>query len=108
MSKRLRWSLGLAPLLMLAGVALLGLPGAFIFELTMAVVGSLFGFSSADLPADAAWPLALYLSLLWPLGLPLAALLAGRGRGALWRYALVLLSWCTAASLGLFALARAA
>jgi len=56
----------LATVLAVVGVIpLLGLPGAFIMMVSLPV----FGLSEANLHADAAWPIAIYISLLWPVGL---------------------------------------
>ena len=52
-------------LAVLGVVPLLGLPGAFISMISLPV----FGLSEGNLHSDAAWPIAIYISLLWPAGL---------------------------------------
>jgi hypothetical protein len=64
-----------AGVLALAGMVLLGLPGAFWLALAAPLAGLLTGRVAE---ADAAWPLAIIISLLWPWALPLAYLAAAR------------------------------
>lgn len=104
MKRSLLLALGLIAL----GWVTLGIPGAFILEVTLGLLEPVLGISSDKVPPDAAWPIALYLSFLWPLGLPLAHLLSKpwrgkRGRG--WRYALVVLLWCVGLALLFYKLA---
>ena len=83
-------------LAVLGVIPLLGLPGAFIVTVSLPV----FGLSEADLHPDASWPIAIMLSLLWPVGLILGYGLGfcllkeqseGRKMAAL---AGVLVAWC--------------
>ena len=97
-----------ALLLVILGYATLGLPGAVMFELVVGILEAAFGVSRAKVPPDAAWPIALYITLLWPLSLPLAAMLSAPRRtraGRFWMYALVVVLCCTALSLYFYALA---
>ena len=55
------------------GLVLLGLPGALIYEVAAHL---LLGRGADDLKPDAAWPLAIVMSLFWPLGVPVGWLLA--------------------------------
>ena len=55
------------------GLVLLGLPGALIYEVAARL---LLGRGADDLAADAAWPLAILMSVLWPFGVPMGWLLA--------------------------------
>jgi hypothetical protein len=60
----------------IAGVGtflLLGLPGAVIYEVTGRLI--LGTDPWANLPPDGAWPLSLYLSILWPASIPVGYLL---------------------------------
>lgn len=70
-----RWLL-ITGLMILGGLAMLGLPGAAIFTLSRPVLALVYGRAFMDrLPGDAAWPLAIGLTILWPLGFwPLHAL----------------------------------
>ncbi|MBP0444201.1 hypothetical protein J8J14_05365 [Roseomonas sp. SSH11] len=65
--------LGVAGLLALAGLLLLGLPGAFWLALASPLAGLL---TSQQAPPDSAWPMAILVALIWPWGLPLAYLAA--------------------------------
>src|SRR5262249_28587278 len=77
-------------------VPLLGLPGAFILTVSLPV----FGLSDGDLHPDSAWPIAILISLLWPVGLLLgygvATGLLGRQSGGWQRAAMagVVAAWC--------------
>jgi hypothetical protein len=53
------------------GFALLGIPGALFLQLTQVPLTRL---GRSPIPADAAWPIALYLTLLLPLALVPACL----------------------------------
>lgn len=68
--------------LSVGGLGLLGLPGALWLTLARPVAAL---FATARMPGDSAWPMAIVHSLLWPLFLPpaclLAAKLAAPGRG---------------------------
>lgn len=76
-----RWSWLLAPVLAGLGLLTLGIPGAVLFEGVMGVLELVSGNAlRARVPPDSMWPIAIYLSLLWPLSLPLAAHLAAPQR----------------------------
>jgi hypothetical protein len=71
---RRRWwglliALGVALAVTVGGVIpLLGLPGAFIFVLATPMLALVFGPGVHEaIPPDASWPLAIILTLLWPL-----------------------------------------
>lgn len=61
--------------LSVAGVGLLGIPGALWLSLASPIAAP---FTTARLPGDSAWPMAITHSLLWPLFLPPAYLIAAR------------------------------
>jgi hypothetical protein len=65
--------LALAAFLAVAGIVLLGIPGAVWLELTSPLVGL---FTDRRAEADAGWPMAILHSLIWPWCLPLAYLCA--------------------------------
>jgi hypothetical protein len=67
-------SLGIAIAAAALGLALLGIPGALIFTLLLPIV-SLF-LSNTSIHADAAWPIAILITLLWPVSFPLGYLAA--------------------------------
>ena len=92
------------------GLLLLGLPGAAIFELSFPIIRLVFREEPRVAP-DSAWPVAIYMTLLWPAAiLPaawLASLLPSARSGA--RVALViglLAAWGLALSLVFYAMAR--
>ena len=96
------------------GLVLLGLPGALIYEVAVHLV---LGHGADDLKPDAAWPLAIAMSLFWPLGVPFGWLLARlaarfRGGAAFAARTLVLLgvecAWVLAVALLLHHAAKAA
>ena len=73
----LRWAVLAALAVALLGLCPgLGLPGAVLYEFTNRLVFG--GDPWAGHPPDGAWPLAIYLSLLWPLAIPPGYLLARR------------------------------
>jgi len=81
---------------------LLGLPGAIILEASL----WLFGLSG-EMLRDNAWPAALIMTVLWPIGLILGYALsrpyAGSGRVAVTLG--ILTAWCLGLSLVLFLMA---
>jgi hypothetical protein len=92
-----------AALAVLGVIPLLGLPGAFIATVSLPV----FGLSEGDLHPDASWPIALYISLLWPVGLILGYWVGfgllkkqSEGRTAM---AGVAIAWCLLLSLLFYA-----
>ena len=94
-----------AALAALGVIPLLGLPGAFILTVSLPV----FGLSEGDLHPDAGWPIAIGISLLWPVGLILGywvgfGLLkrqSGGRKGA--AMAGVVVAWCLLLSLLFYA-----
>ena len=94
--------------LLAAGWLLLGIPGALLFVLTTALVLGHDG--SQDLHPDAAWPIAIWISLAFPPVIPPATWLLCRrwpgwssGRLAL-AVAAVTLAWGAALSLTFYAI----
>lgn len=92
-------------LAVLGVIPLLGLPGAFIVMVSLPV----FGLSEANLHADAAWPIAIFISVLWPAGLILGYWVGfgllkkqseGRKKAAM---AGVAMAWCLLLSLLFYA-----
>lgn len=82
-----------AALLAFGGIALLGIPGAVIYELCVPWVWLLMGEGYADL-GDGAWPAALVITLTWPASLVIAYAVANgllRRRGPLVRWAVLVL-----------------
>lgn len=75
----MRWAL-LAMIVTLGiGIATLGLLGALLFILCAPVLWALFGWDALDvLPPDSMWPIAIYITLLWPPSIPVAYLLVTR------------------------------
>jgi len=71
-----RWLL-ITGLVILGGLAVLGMPGAVIFTISRPVLVLCYGRGFMErLPGDAAWPAAIGLTVVWPLGLwPFHALL---------------------------------
>ncbi len=67
-------ALGVAIGVAVLGLALLGIPGALVFTLLLPVV-SLF-LSNTSIHADAAWPIAIWITLLWPISFPVAYLIS--------------------------------
>ncbi len=94
--------------LLLLGLLLLGLPGALVFALATRLIVGRDGFG--ELPPDAAWPIAIGVSLAVPLIIPPATWLVVRSRPS-WsgaRVALAVvgltLAWGAVVSLALYAL----
>jgi hypothetical protein len=54
---------------MVASILLLGLPGAILYQ-AFSALEQRGGFQAVK--PDAAWPIALMLSILWPWGVPVA------------------------------------
>lgn len=77
-----------AALLVVIGIALLGLPGAVIYELCAPWVQLMMGSRYTDL-GDGAWPAAIIITLTWPASLLMAYAAANgplrrRGRAVRW------------------------
>ncbi len=63
----------------MAGVVLLGLPGAVVYAASKPVIRIVYGTVLSDTQlGDRAWPLAIFVSLLWPLGIVACYLVAFR------------------------------
>lgn len=95
-----------APLLAVGGMALLGIPGALIYELCVPWVRLMLGGGFREL-GDGAWPAAIVVTLTWPASLVVAYAIANgplrrRGRAARWA-ALVLLPYAFGVALALWA-----
>ena len=74
-----RRAVAAAVLCAVGGWSLLGLPGAVVFELSRPLLRLVHGPGAGEEPlGDNAWPLALYISALWPVGIVLGAVAAGR------------------------------
>ncbi len=72
--RTVRRAAGAAALCAVGGWALLGLPGAVVVELAGPLVRLVHGPDAGrELLGDSAWPLALVVSALWPLGIVLGA-----------------------------------
>jgi hypothetical protein len=95
-----------AVLLAVVGIALLGIPGAVIYELCVPWVRLVMGGRFTDL-GDGAWPAALIITLTWPASLVLAYAIAHgplRRRGRLVRWsALILIPYVLGVLLALWA-----
>ena len=77
-----------AAVLAVGGMALLGIPGALVYGISLPVVQLLMGARYAGL-GDGAWPAAILVTLVWPASLVVAYAVANgplrrRGRGARW------------------------
>lgn len=73
--KGLRRTFTAAVLLALGGMLLMGIPGAFVYELSAPWVQGILGEGYADL-GDGAWPAAIVITLTWPFSFVLAYLAA--------------------------------
>jgi hypothetical protein len=83
----------LAAVLAIGGMALLGIPGALIYELCAPWVRLMLGARFADL-GDGAWPAAIVITLAWPASLVVAYAVANgplRRRGRLVRWTTMIL-----------------
>lgn len=104
-------ALGLKVAAIALGLVMLGLPGAAIFELSYPVIRLVYGEEPRVVP-DAAWPVAIYITLLWPASfLPVAwlasLLFPAERRTARAAFVIALLVlWGVALSLVLYTLAR--
>lgn len=74
--KRVKWAEIAAVLLVGLNMMLLGLPGALFAE----PVAGLFASFGRRLPPDSSWPVAIYVSMLMPVGFLLAIMLAAKMR----------------------------
>src|SRR5215472_12758724 len=78
-AKHLRDLLIGAPVAATLSLVLMGLPGGVIHYLVLGpyfVLRGMFGGNIGDVPAGAMWPMALYVSLLWPWAIPIGYMLA--------------------------------
>jgi hypothetical protein len=83
-AKHLRDLLIGAPVAATLSLVLMGLPGGVIYYLVLGpyfVLRGMFGGNIGDVPPGAMWPMALYVSLLWPWAIPIGYMLAR------WRFA---------------------
>ncbi len=70
MTKGLIVALVLTGVCMVGGVVLLGLPGAILFELSAPLLQLLFGRDALKaLPPDSLWPIAIIITVFWPLSI---------------------------------------
>ena len=96
----------LAALLAIGGMALLGLPGAILYELCVPWVQLMMGARFTDL-GDGAWPAAIIITLTWPASLVIAYAAANgslRRRGRLVRWmAMILVPYAFGVALALWA-----
>ncbi len=74
--QRVKWAEIAAVLLVGVNMMLLGLPGALFVE----PVAGLFASFGRRLPPDSSWPVAIYVSMLMPIGFLLAIMRAAKLR----------------------------
>lgn len=96
----------LALLFAIGGMALLGLPGALVYEVCAPWVRLMLGGRFTEL-GDGAWPAAIVITLAWPASLVVAYALANgplrrRGRGVRWMV-MILLPYAFGVALALWA-----
>lgn len=94
-----------AGVLAIGGMALLGIPGALVYALSVPVVQLVQGARFADL-GEGAWPVAILMTLVWPAALVIAYAVANgplrrRGRAVRWT-AFVLIPYACAVALSLW------
>jgi hypothetical protein len=96
-----------------AGMLLLGLPGAILFEMSSPFIALLFGAGASDrLPPDSMWPIAIYMTLLWPLSIVIGYMVAFRMLGdqrqwiRIMAFLSVLYVWALLLSIGFYLLGR--
>ncbi len=110
MLKTLLWSVATAVTIALVGtMLLLGLPGALWFGIAGVLLHVLWIIpgDAALLPPDGYWPFAIILSLLWPVWIPVGAVLSMRrlGTSRSWITFAVILAGSIVTTIGLYALA---
>lgn len=100
-------------LAIVAGVVLLGLPGAVVYAASKPVIRLVLGSVMSDSElGDRAWPLAIVVSLLWPFGIVAGYLVAFRLGANLPKVGQIVLQlttiyvWSAVVSLALYAVAR--
>lgn len=99
-------------LAIVAGVVLLGLPGAVVYAASKPVIRLVLGSVMSDSElGDRAWPLAIVVSLLWPFGIVgyLVAFRLGANLPKVGQIVLQLTTiyvWSAVVSLALYAVAR--
>jgi hypothetical protein len=91
---------------------LMGLPGAVIVELSRPIISLVLGSDAyARLPADAEWPIAILVTLVWPISIIFGYLLAYRFLrvpSRIGRYVVLAVVLCTwGAALSTFAVSAA-
>jgi hypothetical protein len=99
-------SLGVAIAFALVGIVLLGLPGALAFALGSPFAELIYGSGvTGRIHPDAMWPIAIYMTLLWPISIPAGyalswGLFKSRKRLAKWLILIgFTLLWATALTL---------
>lgn len=95
MSRALIIALVSAAVLMVGGIALLGLPGAIYGTLADPVVTALRGLPEPVLTGDRAWPMAILLTLVVPPVIPLTVFAQRRLRSGMAWWGVVLLILAT-------------
>lgn len=85
-----RTAFPVAGLATMAGILLLGLPGALLYQ-AFSPLEYRGGFNAVK--PDAAWPIAVIVSLLWPWGIPIASNLARRMARKGWVLLFVEIVW---------------
>ena len=108
-------AIGACVLAIVAGVVLLGLPGAAVYAASKPLIRLVYGSVMSDTElGDRAWPLAIFVSLLWPFGIVIGYWVGFRLGSAMPRpgQAVVLLAviacWAAGVSVLLYAVARRA
>jgi hypothetical protein len=83
------------------GILTLGLPGAIVFEAFGPLLRAIFGPDALErLPPDSAWPIAILIALLWPVGIVAGYLVGFRllkntsVAGQIGGFAAALVVWC--------------
>ncbi len=102
-----------AALCVSCGTVALGLPGAIIFAINSPLIQIIFGPTALEqLPPDSMWPIAIVITLLWPIGLIIGYLVAYHGlspasrSGRIGLWAGVILGWNAILTFGCYYLGR--
>jgi hypothetical protein len=97
----------------LLGILTLGIPGALLFELSSPLLRLIFGADAINrLPPDSMWPIAIYMTLFWPISIVIGyALVAWLFRelprlGQIGVIALTVFGWSAALSVSFYMMAR--
>ena len=112
-SPGLHAALAACALTIVAGVFLLGLPGAVVYAASKPLIRLVYGSVMSDSElGDRAWPLAIFVSLLWPFGIVVGYGIAFRLGGALPKpgqvvvLVAVICCWAAGVSVLLYGVAR--